>query len=297
MTEISVVVPDGSMQETINRLMTGAGFFVKIEKMRTGRGVVPNVDWICDVSIQRPQEIPTFLERGIFDIGFAGQDWMAERESNLLVLLEMPIGRGGNSPVKIVLAVKERSGFHCPEDLQGRIVATEYVELTKRFFLKKGVGVEVFRSYGKTENKINLRVADAIVDVTESGDSLRENGLIVIGELMTSSTVIAVSPNAFADGNKRPFLECFARLIEGAFVAERYVLITANVPEKKLKEAGAIMGGLKSPSCLKTLNDDWFALQAVVLRENEADIIFRLLEIKVDDIFVTRDIPLVMMRS
>lgn len=293
---ISIVLPDGSMQGVVSKLMEGAGLFIQIEKPRTKKGGVPGVDWIDCVSFQRPKDIPRLLRRGTFDIAIVGEDWIKESGYDFPVLFRMPIGRGGNKPVKIVLAVAEESDIYKVGDLRGLTVATEYVNLTGIFLTENGISdAEIIHSPGNTEHKIELGFADAIVDVTESGNSLRENNLRVIAEIMTSSTVIAANPDALADENKKPFLECFAGLIEGAFMAERYVLITANVPKDTLEKAGIIMGGLKSATCSRTLDDNWFALQAIILKERETKIIFELLKIGVKDIFIIRDIPLVMM--
>ena len=295
MSQIDIVVPDGSMQEVIVGLFAKAGLPVVIEKRRTKEGKV-GVDWIKRVAFQRPQEIPNYLKNGHFDVAIVGEDWIANWGYEFLVLLKLPIGRSGNKPVKIVLAVNQASDFRRVEELpQNCEVATEYVQLVQRFFIDLGRNdIKVVPSFGNTEHKIGFG-ATAIVDVTESGDSLEENQLEIICEIMESNTVVVANPESFADESKRPYIDCFIRLINGAFQASKRVMLVANVPENVLDEASRIIGGLKGPSCSPLVGvKGWFALQSVVARENEQKIIFELLRIGVTDIFVNRDIPLIM---
>ena len=298
MKPLKIVLPDGSMQETITKLLAKAGLEVIVEKKRTKEGKI-NVPWIERVFFQRPQETSIFLVKGYFDLGIVGEDWIANCEflpgCEPPILLKLPVGRNGNRAVKIVLAVREDSGFKSIQELPERCeVATEYVDLTKTFFLKQGRrDIKVVYSYGNTEQKIQFG-ASAIVDVTESGESLRENGLIAISELMESNTVLVANQTSYSDVEKRPYIDCLVALLNGAYQASRYVMLTANVPEKVINEASKIIGGLKGASRSPLMIERWFALQSIVLRENEQDIIFKLLQIGVTDIIVNRDIPLIM---
>lgn len=295
MSQIDIVVPDGSMQEVIIGLFAKAGLPVVIEKRRTKEGKV-GVDWIKRVAFQRPQEIPNYLKSGHFDVAIVGEDWIANWGYEFPVLLKLPIGRSGNKPVKIVLAVNQASDFRRVEELpQSCEVATEYVQLVQRFFIGLGRNdIKVVPSFGNTEHKIGFG-ATAIVDVTESGDSLKENQLEIIGEIMESNTVVVANPESLADESKRPYIDCFIRLINGAFQASKHVMLIANVPENVLDEASRIIGGLKGPSCSPLVGvKGWFALQSVVVREDEQKVIFELLQIGVTDILVNRDIPLIM---
>lgn len=294
MNQIDIVVPDGSMQEVIIGLFAKAGLPVVIEKRRTKEGRV-GVDWIKRVAFQRPQEIPHYLKSGHFDIAIVGEDWIANWGYEFPILLKLPIGRSGNKPVKIVLAVYQASNFRQVKELpQGCEVATEYVHLAQRFFSDIGRNdIKVVPSFGNTEHKIGFG-ATAIVDVMESGDSLEENQLKNICEIMESNTVVVANPESLADESKRPYIDCFVRLINGAYQASKYVILTANVPERVLDDASRIIGGLKGPSCSPLAIKEWFALQSVVSREDEQKVIFELLQIGVTDIVVNRDIPLIM---
>jgi len=295
MNQIDIVVPDGSMQEVIIGLFAKAGLPVVIEKRRTKEGKV-EVGWIKRVAFQRPQEIPNYLKSGHFDVAIVGEDWIANWGYEFPVLLKLPIGRSGSKPVKIVLAVSQASNFRRVEELPKDCeVATEYVQLVQRFFADQGRNdIKVVPSFGNTEHKIGFG-ATAIVDVTESGDSLKENQIESICEIMESNTVVVANPESLADESRRPYIDCFVRLINGAFQASKHVMLVANVPENVLDEAGRIIGGLKGPSCSPLIGvKGWFALQSVVTREDEQKVIFELLQIGVTDILVNRDIPLIM---
>jgi len=293
---LKIVVPDGSMQETVINLFTKAGLPVLIEKRRTKEGRVAGVEWIKFVAFQRPQEIPHYIKNGHFDVGIVGEDWIANWDYGFPVLLSLPIGRSGDKPVKIVLAIGKNTDFQGIKDLpRGCEVATEYVQLAQKFFSKNGRSdILVVPSFGNTEHKIRFG-ATAIIDVSESGESLRENQLRVICEIMESNTVIVANPKSLANKTKRPYIDLFARLIRGAYQASKYVMLTANVPEPMLEKASEIMGGLKGASCAPLMIKGWFALQSVVARKDEIKIIFNLLQVGVTDIIVNRDIPLTMM--
>jgi len=294
MKQISIVVPDGSMQKPITNLFEKAGLSITVDNPRTKEGKL-EADWISRVAFQRPQEIPDYLKNGHFDVAIVGEDWIANWGYEFPVLLKLPIGRSGNKPVKIVLAVSQNSDFHKPEDLpQGCEVATEYVQLVQRFFLNMGRSdIKIIPSYGNTEHKISFG-ATAIVDVIESGNSIRANGLKIIHTIMESNTVIVVNPESFVDESKKPWINCFVQLIKGAYQASEHVMLIANVPEKVLQEATQIIGGLKGPSCSSLMKKNWFALQSVIAKEDETKIIFALLKIGVTDIIVNREIPLIM---
>lgn len=295
MDRISVVVPDGSMQEVVMGLFAKAGMSIAVERKRTKEGKV-EVNWISKIAFQRPQEIPQYLNNGHFDVAIVGEDWIANCGYKFPVLLELPIGRSGKNPVSIVLAVAKKSGYREIKDLPvGCEVATEYVQLTEKFFaVCRRSDIRVIPSYGNTEHKIRFG-ASGIVDVTESGSSLEENDLEVIWVIMKSNTVIVANPKSFSDIAKKPYIDCFVRLINGAFQATKYVVITVNVPGSVLEKASQIIGGLKGPSCSPIIGaENWFALQSVVLKEAEDGIIFDLLQIGVTDIIVNRDIPTIM---
>lgn len=297
MDGLRIVLPDGSMQKPVANLFERAGLPIRVLDARTGEGRV-GVHWIKEIVFLRPQEIPHLLEAGHFDLGITGEDWIANWRLVFPTLCSFPMGRSGLKPIRIVLAVREMSDCKKPEDLPKKCrVATEYVELTEEFFLKiERPDIIVMPSFGKTERKIRYG-AGAIVDVCESGDSLAANHLRIIHTLMESHTVLAANPDSFENRSKKPFINALARLLQGAFRASRYVLIIANVPENVLDEASRCLGGLKGPTCsplLMVTKEKWFALQAFVPKEDEQEIILKLLALGVTNIAVNREIPLIM---
>ncbi|MFH1838120.1 MAG: ATP phosphoribosyltransferase [Candidatus Kuenenbacteria bacterium] len=301
MNPIRIVVPDGSMEKIVMDLFEKAGMPVTIKNKRLKIGKVDGVDWIDQVVFQRPQEIPRYLNKGLFDVAIVGEDCIANSDYPSIILLKLPIGRKDNKPVKIVLAVSQDSDLQKIEDLPKDCeVATEYIQLAQRFFANLGRNdIKVIFSFGNTESKIGLGEATAIIDVTESGDSLKQNGLKIIYEIMESNTVIMANLKSLIDESKKPYIDCFVRLINGAFQATVNMKLTVNVPEEILNKAATILGGLKGPSCSLILDANgkptgWLALQSIVPKEKEIEIKFNLLQIGVTDIVVERNIPQIM---
>lgn len=295
MNRIDIVIPDGSMQEAVVSLFVKAGLPITVDKIRTKEGRV-KADWIKRVAFQRPQEIPIYLNAGHFDVAIVGEDWIANWGFKFPVLLKLPIGRSGNKSVKIVLAVSQDSNFQNVEDLpQGCEIATEYLQLARIFFTNLGRSdIKVIQSFGNTEHKPRFGAA-GIVDVSESGNSLEENRLREICEIMESNTVIVANSDSFADETKRPYIDCFVKLINGAYQASRHVMLIVNIPDEVISDASRIIGGLKGPSCSPVIGvKGWSALQSIVPGEDEQEVIFKLLQIGVTDIVVIRDIPLIM---
>jgi len=247
-------------------------------------------------AFNRPYDIPRRLNQGQFDVAIVGEDWIANWGFEFPVLLTLPVGRSGNKPVRIVLAVSLDSNINTIMELPiGCEVATEYVQLAKSFFASlERDDIRVEYSPGNTEDKIRFG-SDAIIDVTESGNSIRDNDLMVIYEIMKSSTVIVANLESYADTEKLTYIDHFVRLVKGAYQASLYVMMTANVPRSVLDAASGIIGGLKGPSCSPLCGqEDWFALHSIIPRETEQSVIFDLLQIGVTDIIVNREISLIM---
>ena len=292
---LRIVVPDGSMQEKIMDLFNRAGLPITIENRQTGEGKVA-AQWIDKLSFRRPQRIPLLLEKGHYDISIVGQDWLANWELNFPVLLEMAMGRASNQAVSIVLAVPKDSLFQNICDFpQNCEVASEYVELTKRFFTTLGrTDILIDRTYGKTEAETR-HDATAIVDISESGIALTANNLRIIEVIMISNTVIVAHPKSLSDSNKKPLIDWFVRLIKGSYQASLHMELVANVPRKKLDAAAKIMGGLKGPTCSPIYGmKEWFALVSIVPRDQWDKISFELLQIGVTDIIPKWEIPCIM---
>lgn len=294
MNSINIVVPDGSMEKPVTKLFEKAGLPITISNPRTKEGKI-ETDWINQVAFQRPQEIPHYLENGHFDVAIVGEDWIANWDYKFPTLLKLPIGRSENNPVKIVLAVSQDTDFQEPKDLpQNCEVATEYVQLVQRFFRDMGRNdIKIIPSYGNTEHKIRFG-STAIVDITESGNSLKANRLRVIHTIMESNTIVVSNPKSLANVSKKQYINCFTQLIKGAYQASKYIMLIVNVPKEVFREAAQIIGGLKGASYLPLMSNDWLSFQSIITKEDETKTIFELLKIGVTDIVVNRDIPLIM---
>lgn len=295
---ISIALPDGSMRKKIDGYFAGAGLPITIVDERLSLGSV-GVPWIGDVNHQKPQEIATSVYNGHFDVGIVGQDWIANwgLEGMFKTLATLPIGRSRNEPVTIALAVSEKSGITKLGDLpRGCEIATEYVELTKTFFERRGrTDIQITRSYGKTEGKVRFG-AMGVVDVSESGRSFEAHRLRKIHDIMQSSVAIISNVEAYRDPEKTDYIECLSELILGAYRASLYVSLTANVPKDKLDEAANIMEGLKGPNKSDCIGNGrgWYTLESTILGKEEHNVILALLRIGVRDVKVERNIPLLM---
>jgi ATP phosphoribosyltransferase len=283
------------MKLKVMELFGKAGLPIRFEAERSNIGKV-DVQWISQVVFERPQEIPDFMAEGYFDVAIAGEDWLADCNLGFPTLLSMAIGRKSNRAVNIIMAVSKENPAQTPNDLPSKsIVATEYARLAEKFFrIIDRPDIIIKPSYGNTEAKIRYGT-DGIIDVTETGSSLEANGLKIIGTIMKSNTVIIANPKSLEDEKKWLKIDWFARLIEGAYIASVYMGITANVPETLLDRAAKIIGGLKGPTRAPLHGPEgWYALNSFVPKKEWDLISFELLQIGVEDIVPTWEIPCVM---
>ena len=262
-------LPKGSLQEATFNMMKKAGFTVTA----ASRSYMPSVD---DPDLQcrliRPQEISRYVELGLLDAGITGYDWIYENGSDVQEVAEMCYSKATSNPVRWVLAVPNDSPFQNVEDLQGKRIATEAVGLTKRYLAKHNVNAEVEFSWGATEVKAP-ELVDAIVELTETGSSLRANNLRIVDTVLTSTTRLIANKKAWADPAKHNKIEQVAVLLEGALAAESRVLIKLNAPSARLDAVTAILPALHAPTVNKLKDADWFAVEAVVEEKVVRDIV------------------------
>lgn len=253
----------------------------------------PEIPWIESISQQRPQEIPLYLKEGYFDLGIVGQDWLANWQVVLPQLMTVAIGRGGGR-VKIVVAAPQDSGIKNPTDYyDGLKVATEYMMLAEQYFGGLGIVAKIIPSYGNTEQKV-LYGADVIIDVTETGNSLRQNGLEIVDIVMESSMALVARNEVLEDPQLRDCVEYFVCIFKGAVVAESYIRVEANVPVEFRDEASAILKGMKGATVSPLEREGWISMTSYVKKSDEACVVFDLVKLGVKDIAVIRDIPLLM---
>jgi ATP phosphoribosyltransferase len=243
---LSLALPKGSLEEQTLLLFAQADLEVK----RSSREYNPTIDdpRIGKVKVLRPQEIPIFVADGHFDLGISGHDWVTESGADVVEVAELPYAKTGTGVVKMVLAVPDDSPISSARDIApGSRIATEFPKVTRAYFEKLGIPVDVHFSYGATEAKVP-EIMDALVDLTETGSTLRRNGLKIVEVVMTSTTRLLASPAAWADPGKRREIEEVRTLLLGVIEARGRVLLSMNVPKDKLESVVAALPAMKRPT-------------------------------------------------
>jgi len=258
--KLSLGLPKGSLEDSTISLFQKAGIHIR----KSERSYYPTCDdQELDLIVMRPQEIPRYVEQGILDAGITGQDWTAENNVDVIEVTEMHYSKSTRRKCRWVLAVPEDSNIKKTEDLAGKRIATELVATTKRFFASKNIPVEVEFSWGATEVK-PPRLVDAIVDITETGSSLRANRLRIIDTLMETCTIIIANKNAWNDQEKRNKLENLKMLLQGTLDAENYVGLKCNLMEKDLEEVIKILPALHNPTISHLYEKGWLAVETIL---------------------------------
>lgn len=260
---LKLVIPKGSLEEQTLRLFEAADLSVRRSSARDYHGSIDD-DRIERVSVLRPQEIPVYVAEGLFDLGITGQDWIAETAADVEVLTSLSYAKTGTGHgTKIVLAVpNEHPANRAAEMPPGSRISTEFVKLTERHFADLGIPVKVAWSYGATEAKVP-EIVDAIVDVTETGSTLRAHGMKIIETLLTSDPVLVANRGAAADPTKRAAMDDITTLLLGALRAEGRVLIKLNVSEAARDAVLKVVPSMKAPT-VSPLTDGGFAIETVV---------------------------------
>jgi ATP phosphoribosyltransferase len=260
---LKLVLPKGSLEQQTLRLFEDADLRVRRGSDRDYHGTIDD-ERIERVSLLRPQEIPVYVQDGLFDLGITGQDWIAETRAELEVLTSLSYARSGTGHgTRVVLAVPADHPANSAKEMPpGSRISTEFESLTKRYFDDLGIDVHVVWSFGATEAKVP-EIVDAIVDITETGTTLRAHGMKVVETLMTSEPVLAANREAAADPAKRRAMEDITTLLLGALRAEGRVLIKMNVGEADLPQVLEVVPAMKSPTVSK-LQEGGYAIETVV---------------------------------
>ncbi len=260
---LSLVLPKGSLERATLELFDAADLTVRRSSDRDYHASIedPRVD---RVRFLRPQEIPSYLERGLFDLGITGRDWISETGADVVSLGELRYSKATTDPVRVVLAVPESAPWQSVADLpEGVRISTELPALTSRYLEAHGVKAMVVPSYGATEAKVP-DIVDAIVDLTETGSSLRRNGLRILDTLLTSYTELVANTGAYADASKRAAMEDIALLLRGAIEARGNVLLKLNVAAAQLAAVTAMLPAMSSPTVTALARGDMNAVETVV---------------------------------
>src|SRR6202041_3180809 len=244
---LSLVLPKGSLERATLDLFDAADLTVRRSSDRDYHASIddPRID---KVRFLRPQESPSYLEPGMFDLGITGRDWITETEADVVSLGELQYSKATAQPVRVVLAVPDSAFWRSAADLpEGVRISTEFPSLTRRFLDAHGVKAMVIPSYGATEAKVP-DIVDAIVDLTETGSSLRKNGLRILDTLLVSLTELVANHAAFADPAKRAAMDDVALLLQGAIKARGNVLLKLNVPSGRLRAVTDMLPAMPSPT-------------------------------------------------
>jgi ATP phosphoribosyltransferase len=264
---LRLVLPKGSLEQATLQLFDDADLGVVRSSEVDYRASIDDPR-VVDVTILRPQEIPRYVADGLFDLGITGRDWIEETGVDVATLAQLHYSKATARPIRIVLAVAGDSTWQSVADLPpGVRVHTEYTELTRRYLEKHGVDARISLSYGATEAKVP-EIADAVVELTETGRGLRAAGLRIVDTVLVSYTELIANPIAYEDVDKRKAMEQLRTLLLGALEARGRVLVKMNVDEANLQAVIELLPALKSPTVSKLFGEDGYAVETVVAKSD-----------------------------
>jgi len=259
--KLKLGLPKGSLSEATVRMFAKAGFNLTV----SSRSYIPVID---DPEIEpimlRAQEMSRYVEGGVLDCGLTGNDWVLENRSDVVRLADLAYAKQGMGPVRWVLAVPEKSSLRGVKDLKGKRIATELVEVTKDFLKKNGVAADVEFSWGATEVKVAARLVDAIVELTETGSSLRAHNLKELATLCTSTTQFIANKAALKDPWKKRKMQQVALLLRGAIEAEGKVGLKMNVRADRVSRLLKLLPALRNPTIAHLSDERWVAVETVI---------------------------------
>jgi len=273
--QLTLGIPKGSLQESTIRLFRQSGWRVSL----SDRNYFPEInDPEINCAICRAQEMSRYVANGTFDVGLTGKDWIMENDSDVLVVADLIYSKVSQRPARWVLAVPLDSPVHELNDLAGKKISTELVNFTKRYFATAGIDVNVEFSWGATEAKVISGLCDAIVEVTETGATMRANGLRIVKELMQSNTQLISNKQAWADPWKREKMEQISLLLQGALRAEDLVGLKMNVSVANLSGVMELLPSLNAPTIAHLYQSDWLSVETVVAKNVVRELIPKLLK-------------------
>jgi len=267
-------VPKGSLQDATVELFRRSGWKISVDE----RSYFPRVD---DPGLRcllvRAQEMARYVESGVLDAGITGRDWVFEYDAKVEVAQELVYSKASLRPTRWVLVVNGDSPVKTPEDLRGKRIATELVGYTKRWFDERNIDVQIEFSWGATEAKVAEGLVDAIVEVTETGSTIRAHGLRIVCELFESVPQLIANRDAWATTWKREKIEQIGLLLEGALRAEAQVGLKMNVPKSKLQTIIALVPAITAPTVSDLYGTEWYAVESVIAEATVRDLIPKLL--------------------
>jgi len=270
MKQLKIGIPKGSLEKATIELFEKSGWKIKL----MSRNYFPEIDDPeLSCSICRPQEMSNYVESGMLDVGITGHDWTLENGSDVKVVEELVYSKVSKKPTRWVIAVAGDSEITSVEQLDGKRIATELVNVTRRFFAERNIQVDISFSWGATEAKAVSGLADAIVEVTETESTIRAHGLRIIHELMRSNTQLIANQDAWLDPWKREKIENIAMLLQGALRADHIVGLKMNVPEESLETIIDKLPSVTAPTVAQLYKQDWFSVETVISEHQVRDLV------------------------
>ncbi len=268
--KLKLGIPKGSLQDSTIKLFAKSGWKINLHH----RNYFPEInDPDMNCSLCRAQEMPVYVQDGTLDVGLTGKDWILENEADVVTVDELVYSKMSNRPARWVLAVGGDSPYRRPEDLAGKKIATELENFTRRYFQQADIPVDVEFSWGATEAKVVSGLADAIVEVTETGTTIRAHGLRIIAELLSTSTQLIANKEAWENPWKRDKIIQMRTLLQGALRAESLVGLKMNIPKDKLDELMQLLPSLTSPTVSNLYQENWLSIEIVVQEATVRDLI------------------------
>ncbi len=266
MSLIRLAIPKGSLQTSTVELFKDAGWIIGT----SSRSYFPSIDDAdIECALVRAQEVSRYVESGLFDLALTGKDWILENESDVVEVADLIYSKATYKPAKWVLAVDEKSSIKKLEDLEGKKIATELVNFTKKFFKERNINVEVEFSWGATEAKVVEGLADAIVEVTETGSTIKAHNLKIIDTLLVTNTKLIANKESWKDAKKRAKIEQISLMLKAALQATGMVGLKMNAPKEKLEAVINMLPAITSPTVSPLHDPNWYSLE-IIINESQA---------------------------
>jgi ATP phosphoribosyltransferase len=278
---IKLGIPKGSLERSTIELFQRAGWRIAISS-RNYFPVIDDQEIYC--ALIRAQEMARYVESGVLDIGLTGLDWILEYDANVDIITDLVYSKVSTKKARWVLAVPEGSDIKSIEDCAGKTISTELVNFTRKYFEERGIPVNVEFSWGATEAKVVEGLVDAIVEVTETGTTIRAHGLTIIHTLLETNTKLIANPESMKVPWKKKKIQQIAQLLKGALNADKLVGLKMNVPEDSLEKVVEIIPSLTAPTVSKLYNTNWFSVESVINEAVVREIIPRLIDAGADGI-------------
>lgn len=279
--QLKIGIPKGSLESATVELFRKAGWNITLSS-RSYFPTIDDDDMKCNLI--RTQEMSLYVEKGTIDVGIAGRDWVMENNSDVVTVCDLVYSKVSRRPAKWVLVVTQDSPVKSAADLKGKTISTELVGFTKRYFSERDIPVSVEFSWGATEAKVVEGLCDAIVEVTETGSTIRANGLRIVETLMTSCPVIIANKESWEDPWKKEKIQQIATLLQSALKAENMVGLKMNAPKDKIEEIIKVLPSLNFPTVSNLYNTEWVSIESVLNEKEVRSIIPELMKIGAEGI-------------